>query len=158
VGRDRSPNWDDIDHLPYCQAVFKEAMRWRRVTILGGFAHAPIKDDEYRGYHLHAGIAIYGNLSATHSDPQDFPEGDSFRPERFLDERKPCPTKLGHHRFGWVRRSCSGQYFAEPGLSMMIARLLWTFDIKPGLDDEVSRSSNCPVVLNIRRMPIDTRS
>jgi cytochrome P450 len=41
VGRDRSPGWDDIDHLPYCQAVLKEAMRWRSVTTLGGFAHAP---------------------------------------------------------------------------------------------------------------------
>ena len=100
MGLDRSPDWNDIDHLPYCQAVFKEAMRWRSVTSLGGFAHAPIRDDEYRGYHFTAGIAIYGNLWAIHSNPEDFPEPDTFRPERFLDERRPYPTKLGHHGFG----------------------------------------------------------
>ena len=141
VGKERSPDWTDIGDLLYCHAVFKEAMRWRSVTAMGAFAHAPIKDDVYRSYYFPAGTAIFGNLWAIHSNPEDFPEPDTFRPERFLDERKPYPTKLGHHGFGWGRRSCSGQYFAEQGLSMTIARLLWCFDIKPGLDDEVSHVS-----------------
>ncbi len=138
VGKDRSPDWEDLDNLPYCLAVFKEGMRWRSVTALGGFAHAPIKDDAYNGYILPAGIHVYGNLWAIHSHPKDFPEPDRFELERFLAQRLPYPTKQGHHAFGWGRRSCSGQYFAEQGLSMTIARLLWAFEILPGLDDEVS--------------------
>ena len=140
VGKDRSPNWDDIENLPYCQAVLKEAMRWRSVTALGGFAHAPVKDDVYKGYKFPAGIHVYGNLWGIHHNSKDFPDPHTFRPERFLDERLPYPTKSGHHAFGWGRRTCSGQYFAEQGLSMTVARLLWAFDIMPGLDEKVSCS------------------
>ncbi|RLM00496.1 hypothetical protein CFD26_108477 [Aspergillus turcosus] len=138
VGQGRAPDWDDLDRLPYCQAVLKEAMRWRSVTTLGGFAHAPIKDDQYLDYHFPAGIHIYGNLWAIHSNARDFPDPDSFRPERYLDEKRPYPTKTGHHAFGWGRRSCSGQFFAEQGLSLTVARLLWAFNIQPGLDDQAN--------------------
>ena len=141
VGRERSPDWDDLEQLPYCLAVMKETMRWRSVTALGAFAHAPIKDDTYRGYRLPAGIHVYGNLWAIHADPKDFPDPDTFKPERFMKENKrPYPNKIGHNAFGWGRRSCSGQYFAEQGLSMTIVRMLWAFHILPGLDESVSRS------------------
>jgi cytochrome P450 len=141
VGRERSPDRDDLEKLHYCLDVMKEAMRWRSVTILGGFAHEPIKDDIYRGYQLPAGMHVYGNLWAIHSDPRDFPDPDMFKPERFLEEhRRPYLNKIGHNAFGWGRRSCSGQYFAEQGLSMTVVRLLWQYDIIPDLDENVSRS------------------
>ncbi|PVH70571.1 cytochrome P450 [Cadophora sp. DSE1049] len=136
IGQERAPDWDDLDNLPYCLSVMKEAMRWRSVTTMGGFAHAPIKDDTYRGYHFPAGIPVYGNLWAIHSDPNDFPDPDMFKPERHLEEnRRPYPNKTGHNAFGWGRRSCSGRYFAEQGLSMTIVRLMWAYDILPGLDE-----------------------
>lgn len=138
VGKERSPNWDDLDKLPYCQAIIKEAMRWRSVTTLGGFAHAPVKDDVYKGFHFTTGLHVYGNLWGIHHNEKDFPNPHRFRPERFLGERLPYPTKMGHHAFGWGRRSCSGQYFAEQGLSMTVTRLLWAFDILPGQDETVS--------------------
>ncbi|KAH7074368.1 cytochrome P450 [Paraphoma chrysanthemicola] len=136
VGKERSPTWSDIENLPYCQAVLKEAFRWRSVTAMGGFAHTPITDDVYRDYTLPAGIHIYGNLWGIHRHPKDFPDPDRFNPDRFLVEnRLPYPNQKGHNAFGWGRRSCSGQMFAEQGLRMIVPRLLWAFDIKPGLDD-----------------------
>lgn len=138
-GRERTPDWDDLDKLPYCLAVMTEAMCWRSVTTLGGFAHAPIKDDTYRSYHFPAGIHVYGNLWAIHSDPRDFPDPDTFKPERYLEEnRQPYPNKIGHNAFGRGRGSCSDQYFAEQGLSMTIIRLIWTYDILPGVDEKAS--------------------
>ncbi|KAK4937360.1 hypothetical protein LTR10_021969 [Elasticomyces elasticus] len=135
VGRDRSPTWDDLDKLPYCAAVLKEAMRWRSVTAMGGFAHTPEKDDVYRGYHFHAGIHIFGNLWGIHRNPKDFLEPDVFDPDRYLDEnRRPYPNPRGHNAFGWGRRSCSGQLFAEQGLAMTVARMLWCYRFEPGLD------------------------
>ncbi|KAI1502340.1 cytochrome P450 [Biscogniauxia marginata] len=137
VGRDRAPSWDDLDNLPYCLAVFKEAMRWRSVATLGAFAHSPVKDDYYRGYYFPAGIAVYGNTWAIHSNPNDFPDPDAFNPDRYLDEnRRPYPNKLGHNGFGWGRRTCSGQAFAEQGISMTIVRMLWSYNIQPGLDEQ----------------------
>jgi cytochrome P450 len=85
IGLDRSPSIDDRESLPYVNAVVSEALRWRTVTILGGIPHAPIHDDEYRGYHIPKGTGIYGNIWAIHRHPREFPDPDNFRPERFVN-------------------------------------------------------------------------
>lgn len=138
VGRERAPDWGDETSLPYVKAVVSEVLRWRTVTILGGIPHAPIQDDEYRGYLIPKGTAITGNVWAIHRHPREFPDPDTFRPERFYGGlERPYPNKQGHNAFGWGRRQCSGQPLAEQGLFMAIATLLWAFDVKPGLDDNV---------------------
>ncbi|KAH7010382.1 cytochrome P450 [Ilyonectria destructans] len=137
VGSQRTPTWDDEDRLPFVKAVVSETLRWRTVTILGGIPHAPTQDDEYNGYFIPKGTAITGNLWAIHRNPRDFPDPDTFRPERFLGGlERPYPNKKGHNAFGWGRRQCSGQPLAEQGLFITIARLLWAFSIKPGLDKQ----------------------
>ncbi|KAI1624415.1 cytochrome P450 [Exophiala viscosa] len=143
VGRDRSPALSDETSLPYISAIVEEALRWRTVTVLGGIPHAPTHDDVYRGFHIPAGTPIIGNVWAIHRHPREFPDPDVFRPERFLNgpERRPYPNKKGHNAFGWGRRQCSGQPLAQQGLLLTIARLLWAFDMKPGLDESVSTSS-----------------
>lgn len=139
VGTERSPTWDDEALLPYIAACASEVLRWRTVTILGGIPHAPIQDDEYQGYHIPAGTAITGNVWAIHRHPREFPAPDSFRPERFLNgTERPYPTKKGHNAFGWGRRICSGQPLAEQSLQSVMTRLLWAYDIRPGLDKEAS--------------------
>ncbi|KIW96445.1 uncharacterized protein Z519_03514 [Cladophialophora bantiana CBS 173.52] len=137
VGQDRVPDWSDEPSLPYVKAVVNETLRWRTVTILGGIPHAPIQDDEYRGYLIPKGTPITGNVWAIHRHPREFPEPDNFRPERYLGElERPYPNKQGHNAFGWGRRQCSGQPLAEQGLFLTIATLLWAFDFKPGLDEK----------------------
>lgn len=139
VGRERSPNWEDDERsLPYVAALRTEVLRWRTVAILGGIPHAPIRDDEYRGYFIPKGTPIHGNVWAIHRNAREYPAPDSFRPERFLGGlERPYPNKQGHNAFGWGRRVCSGQPLAEQGLFMTLARLLWAFDIQPGADDKV---------------------
>lgn len=39
VGRDRMPDWDDEESLPYITATVQEVLRWRTVTILGGIPY-----------------------------------------------------------------------------------------------------------------------
>ena len=139
VTQDRVPNWSDEAHLPYVKALINETLRWRTVTILGGIPHAPIQDDEYRGYLIPKGTPITGNVWAIHRHPREFPEPDAFRPERFLGGlERPYPNKTGHNAFGWGRRQCSGQPLAEQGLFLTIATLLWAFEFKPGVDEGVS--------------------
>lgn len=141
VGHDQCPDWDMLDSLPYCRALFKETLRWRSVTVLGGLPHAPIRDDVFRGYMFPRDLTIVGNLWAIHRNPRDFPDPDVFDPDRFMEtgERKrPYPNTRGHNAFGWGRRACSGQPLAEQGLIMAIVRLLWAFEVRPGLDGNVS--------------------
>lgn len=141
VGRDRSPTVEDEDILPYILALVQEVLRWRTVTILGALPHSPIQDDTYRGYRIPKNTPIHGNIWAIHRNPREFPAPDSFRPERFLNGlARPYPNVKGHNAFGWGRRQCSGQPLAEQGLRMTIIRLLWSFTIKAGLNEDVS----CP--------------
>lgn len=136
LGNDRSPSWNDEASLPYITACVSEVLRWRTVTTLGGIPHAPIEDDNYRGYHIPAGTAITGNVWAIHRHPREFPAPDSFRPERFLNGlERPYPSKQGHSAFGWGRRACSGEPLAQQSLFTVMARLLWAFDIRPGLEN-----------------------
>lgn len=154
VGQERVPDWSDESSLPYVKAVVSETLRWRSVTILGGIPHAPIQDDVFRGYLIPKGTPITGNVWAIHRHPRDFPEPDEFRPERYYKGlERPYPNKQGHNAFGWGRRQCSGQPLAEQGLFLSIATLIWAFDFKPGLDENVSLSLRTSVYgeRNIRR-------
>ncbi|KPI36639.1 Fumitremorgin C synthase [Cyphellophora attinorum] len=119
VGKDRSPSWEDIaeNRLPYIEAIVKEALRWRTVTILAGIPHANTVDFDYKGYHFPAGTNVTANMWAIHRNPRDFPEPDVFRPERFLNGlERPYPNARGSNPFGFGRRS----HLA--------------FDMRPGLD------------------------
>lgn len=140
VGHDRSPSWEDIDtgRLPYLTALVKEVLRWRTVTILAGIPHANTKDVEYNGYFFPAGTNFTGNMWAIHRNPRDFPEPDVFRPERFLNGlEKPYPNARGSNPFGWGRRVCSGQPLAEQGMIYSLGRMIWAFNILPGLNEQV---------------------
>lgn len=160
IGQDRSPAWDDMSSLPYIAACVSETLRWRTVTILGGLPHAPINDDEYKGYFIPAGTAITGNVWSIHRHPREFPAPDSFRPERYLNGlERPYPTKKGHNAFGWGRRVCSGQPLAEQSLWMVVARLLWAYDIRPGLDEQVREVSRlCVPWRTLTQIIVGTRS
>ncbi|KAF4549104.1 Cytochrome P450-like protein 1 [Elsinoe fawcettii] len=131
----RSPTWSDESSLPYIQAIVKETLRWRTVTILAGIPHAPVQDDVYKSYRIPAGTTITGNLWAIHRHEREFPDPDEFKPERYLGGLQfKYPNQRGHNAFGWGRRQCSGQPLAEQSLFAVISRLLWAFELKPGLD------------------------
>lgn len=57
VGPSRLPDFDDLDNMPYIQAVVKETMRWMPVLPIG-LPHAVISDDSYKGYHIPKGSMI----------------------------------------------------------------------------------------------------
>ena len=120
----------------------KEALRWRTVIILAGIPHANTVDLDYQGYHFPAGTNFTSNMWAIHRHPRDFPDLDRFMPKRFLEgedsAKQPYPNKYGMNPFGWGRRQCSGQPLAEQGLLDSLARMMWAFDILPGLDEHVS--------------------
>ncbi|KAG6856319.1 hypothetical protein H0H87_005599 [Tephrocybe sp. NHM501043] len=49
VGVDRMPEFEDMENLPYTNALIKETMRWRPVAAFGAAPHAVTIDDEYNG-------------------------------------------------------------------------------------------------------------
>jgi cytochrome P450 len=81
---------------------------------------------------------VQGNIWAIHRNERDFPDPDTFNPERFIKGspyEKPFPNERGYMTFGWGRRVCVGQALAEQGTFISIARLLWAFNIRKAVDE-----------------------
>src|SRR5271155_5253709 len=138
----RSPTFDDEDALPYCRAIVKEILRLRPVANIG----SPRRSDEdvvYKDYFIPKGTNITLFQYAIHYNPARWTDPEKFDPSRYLD----YPLKSGdyagiadvmkrdHFSFGCGRRICPGMHLAENSLFITISRILWAFNILPGLDE-----------------------
>jgi cytochrome P450 len=93
---------DDHD---YCQRVVEEALRW----FNPGTSARIVNDDmEYRGVLLPKNTMLFFPLSISGRDPQAFPGGDVFDPDRSGGNR--------HIAFGLGKHMCLGQYIARAQL------------------------------------------
>ncbi|OCH88086.1 cytochrome P450 [Obba rivulosa] len=135
IGPGRLPDFSDRPSLPYITAIVKECIRWMPVIPLG-IPHATMADDEYDGYLIPKGSVVIGNQWALLHDPEDYPEPDTFAPERFIKNEKLDPNVKDPSTaaFGFGRRSCAGREFAESTLFINIASILHAFHITPALD------------------------
>lgn len=122
VGKDRLPTFDDIDNLPYIQAVVEENFRWRHI-VPAGIPHATTQDDEYKGYLIPKGSTIIPLFIAMRKDERLFDSPIDFRPERWIGKSQPS-------NFGYGRRVCPGRFIARNSVTIVIMRLLWAFNIK----------------------------
>jgi hypothetical protein len=80
VGRDRLPELEDAENMPYVQAIASECLRWLPVVPLGSLSnsstlylyahkasrialpHATSRDDEYKGYLIPKGTIVMGSV------------------------------------------------------------------------------------------------
>jgi cytochrome P450 len=151
VGNSRTPSFSDESSLPYIRAMVKETLRMRPVTSIGTphYTTAPIT---YKQTYIPANSVVCLQQYPIHYDPAVFHEPERFYPDRFLDH----PMGSGHYAagpasardhwaFGAGRRICSGMHLAENSMFIVLAGLLWTFDILPpvnaaGMPEQVDTS------------------
>lgn len=144
VGLNRLPTADDKPNLPYIHSCIKESLRWMPTTILGAAPHACTKDDEYMGYHIPNGAGVMNNVYTINMDEERYPNPREFNPDRHMDDPLSSfesalnldVSKRDHYTFGAGRHLCQGMHLAERSLYLGMARMLWTFDILPALDEE----------------------
>ncbi|KAH8103589.1 cytochrome P450 [Cristinia sonorae] len=138
IGSDRLPTPADAENIPLIRAIAMETLRWMPVTPFG-VPHATSADDVYKGYHIPKGSSIVPNIWAMLHNADDYPEPDTFRPDRFIgqsgeiDPNVRDPTLIA---FGFGRRGCPGKQFAISTLCIYIASVLHVFDIAAGVDDD----------------------
>ncbi|KAJ7247278.1 cytochrome P450 [Mycena rebaudengoi] len=146
VGRDRLPDFDDEDSLPYVSALVKEVLRWKNVTPTA-IPHLLEIEDFYKGYRLPAKSVVIANAWAILHDETMYPDPYSFKPERFLLDGKPNPeVKSPDAAFGFGRRICPGRHMAMSSMWITIASILSTFNITKAVGDdgkEIEPSYEC---------------
>ncbi|KXH25643.1 cytochrome P450, partial [Colletotrichum salicis] len=124
-----------VQNLPYLLAVLDESLRMfspvpgpspRAIgeggdTILGGFI---LKDTVVDVWHW----ALYHN-------PDHFALPEEFIPERFLcDPRFANDAKQALQPFSVGPRNCIGKNLAYAEMRLILARLIWNFDIRPAAE------------------------
>jgi len=129
VGKDRLPDFDDREHLPYIEAIYKECLRWHQPLPLG-IPHLLTEDDTYNGYFIPVGTVVAANQWWILHDPDEFPDPEMFKPERFLPAPgKKLPLDPSKVTFGFGRRVCAGKMMADNTIYISIASILAAFDI-----------------------------
>ncbi|KAH8721676.1 cytochrome P450 [Ilyonectria robusta] len=136
IGSGRLPEWEDEKDLPFVRATIKETLRWRPVNKFGMY-HASSEDDWYGEHFIPKGSVVVLNWWAIHRDPDRYPEPDLFKPSRYLNKPLSAaeyinindPNERDHFTYGAGRRVCPGVHLAEKSLFIVIARMLWGFNI-----------------------------
>lgn len=126
----RLPQITDRPQLPYTEAVWKEAVRWRTFFPLG-LPHVNLEDEIVRGYFIPKGTVIHQNTRMMVNDPNIWGDPEVFRPERFLEPdaaQRPNPfTPL----FGWGVRVCPGLYFADRVVLHLVVTVASLYRLEP---------------------------
>jgi cytochrome P450 len=144
VGPNRTPTYEDIKDMPYIRACIKEVLRMHP-TPFWGIKHYADADVKYKDYVIPKGTVLLGNTSFIHFDPERYEEPFDFRPERYLNHTKYSseyanqsdPYARDHFTFGVGRRICPGARLAENSLNIVLANIIWAFEVRPPVVDGV---------------------
>ncbi|EXJ84068.1 hypothetical protein A1O3_04735 [Capronia epimyces CBS 606.96] len=148
-GTERMPEWSDFARLPYINCIIKEGMRWRPAAPVG-IPHRVAADDFYEGMLIPKDSTIFiPTWALHHAERFGYDDPYEFKPERYINHPKLANDYAGgadfsnrdksncsshHYGYGSGRRMCPGIHLAERTQWRIAAKLLWAFDILPGLD------------------------
>ncbi|MCP4807113.1 MAG: cytochrome P450 [Proteobacteria bacterium] len=113
--------------LPFLDAVFQETMRlYPPAWVVGRAAAEPFVLGDVR---VPAGTVLLLPQWVVHRDERWFPQADTFRPDRWLED--PQHPKYAFFPFGGGQRVCVGNHFARMEAVLVLAEWLRTFELAP---------------------------
>lgn len=122
----------DTPKLPYLHAVVKETMRLHMAIPLL-VPHMNLHQAKLGGYDIPAESKILVNAWYLANNPELWENPEQFKPERFLGEEKidASGNDFRFLPFGVGRRSCPGIILALPILSLVLGKLVQSFELLP---------------------------
>ncbi|KAG5635743.1 hypothetical protein H0H81_010226 [Sphagnurus paluster] len=135
LGGGRLPEFSDRDSLPYIDCVLQETTRWYSVVPMG-VPHRSTEDDVYRGMFIPKGSVIIANTRGMTLDERFYKNPQSFNPSRYLPQPEGNNEPYPNGPFGFGRRICPGQHFAEASLWIAIASVLACFKISKAIGED----------------------
>ncbi|KAH8401474.1 hypothetical protein KR009_005747, partial [Drosophila setifemur] len=128
-------DYDTLMGMKYLDCVVSESLRkWPPAIVLDRMCAADFQLRDEEGnvlVNLCANDLVHIPIIAMHHDPDNFPEPEEFRPERFDDEHKHEIRPFTYLPFGVGQRSCIGNRMALMEVKSLIYKLVLRFRLKP---------------------------
>ncbi|PVF97364.1 cytochrome P450 [Serendipita vermifera] len=150
----RLPHLTDRPQLPYTEAVWKEAARWRPFLQIG-IPHVNNQDEILRGYFIPKGTVIHQNIMMMMNDPKVWGDPETFRPERFLEpdaSQRPNPFSA---LFGWGMRVCPGMYLADRVIFHAVATIISLYKVEPLEGVKLPTPRSAQYTPKLIQLPVD---
>jgi cytochrome P450 len=128
VLRGRTPVADDLNHLPWTDAVVREALRL--YPPIGRIGRRPVRPLQLDGVMLQPDTPVFVSPFVTQRDRRWFQQPEQFRPERWA-EPAPNRPKFAWFPFGAGPRSCIGESFARTVIPLVVAALAQRWRLRP---------------------------
>jgi cytochrome P450 len=127
----RTPNAEDLEHLPYTRAIFEESLRLyppapavhrkaAMATTVGGLS-------------LPEGAFVLIGTYNLHRHPDFWTNPEQFLPERWLDNGRPS-SRYAYMPFGAGPRTCVGLHFASIEGPLLLALIGSRYDLELAQD------------------------
>ena len=143
VGQGRVPSLRDRQDLPFTEAVVMEIQRYANI-IPQGVQHVVQKEVTVNGLTLPTGAMVMPLMKELLQGSY-WGDGETFRPERFLDSEGKCkkddhliPFSIGEQNIANLtstnptgRRQCLGETLAKAELFLFFTGMLHQFQISP---------------------------
>ncbi|KAJ3494886.1 hypothetical protein NLG97_g3787 [Lecanicillium saksenae] len=159
-------NLISVQNLRYMLAAVDEAMRLRPGAPSGQTRVIAEGGDTILGRFVPEGTYVESWGCAVYRDPAHFAEPDAFIPERWLGDSRFAGDKRNVFLpFGNGPRDCIAQNLAYAEMRLILAKLLWNFDISLADESRDWESKSRifmvyqkePLYISISRMPLKRR-
>lgn len=120
------------DALPYLRACLAEAQRIRSVVPMG-IPHGTTADTDLAYFRIPRNTMVLPLQWAVHMNPDEWPEPDLFKPERFYDEHSNTFSTANRPHFmpfQTGKRMCLGDDLAKMVLFLLAGNLLRHFQLQ----------------------------
>jgi sterol 14-demethylase len=141
-------SYQALREMPCLESAIKEALRLHPPLIL--LLRAAKQDLEVEGYRIDAGKLVAASPAVSNRIPEDFPDPDSFVPQRYSEPRsEDRENPWSWIPFGAGRHRCVGAAFAMMQLKAIFSVLLrgWEFELE--LDPDEYRNDHSKMVVQL---------
>lgn len=146
IGDDIDINSTTLGSLPYLDAVLQEGLRIYHPAPLFAGRLAPAGGDTIAGVYLPEGTRVSCPIGVAATSEYNFAEPKRFAPERWLKDGEKAPREFREDNkgnvfqpFSYGTRNCIGLNLAQAEMHLILAKILWHFDLRRPEGDETSR-------------------
>ncbi|UPX09963.1 uncharacterized protein EKO05_0000639 [Ascochyta rabiei] len=125
---------DAVNTLPYLLAVLQEGLRYYPPVPTGFPRTVPGAGQVISGHFIPGGTSVYVSQHAANHSARNFADADAFVPERWLAGERGDKYEEDRREvvqpFSLGPRNCLGKNLAYAEMRLILAKLLYTFDLE----------------------------